>query len=99
MSKEVQFNKEVARATFNEKTRTDRCLKSRSNATLVDEEEIASRSSEFQNVSRIGEAAWQRQMELVTESDYKAVVHDAIKSVDQDNITAEPARYRASGAS
>ena len=50
-SKQVQFNNEVARATF---TRTDRCLKSISNANLVDEEEIASPSSEFQNMSRIG---------------------------------------------
>jgi len=33
------------------------------------------------------EAAWQRLMELVTDSDYKAVVHDAIKSADKENIT------------
>lgn len=52
MNRQVKFNPEVKRAVFSTLRRTNRCLEHLANTPIVEEHEIASRSSEFQEVNR-----------------------------------------------
>ena len=49
----VQFNPEVSRTVFDNQRRIDRCLEHISSVPLVDENEVASRNSDFQVIHRV----------------------------------------------
>ena len=53
----VKFNPEVSRAVYNNRRRTQGCVVNVPTTSLVDEEEIASRRSEFQEVNRVQKRA------------------------------------------
>ncbi|KAL9977099.1 hypothetical protein ACROYT_G014470 [Oculina patagonica] len=52
MNRQVKFNPEVKRAVFSTLKSTHRCLEHLANTRIVEEDEIASRSSEFQEENR-----------------------------------------------
>ena len=57
MRRQVQFNPDVKRAVFSKRRITNRCLEHVPAASLVDEDEMASRRSEFQLANLAGKRA------------------------------------------
>ena len=51
MRRQVQFNPDVKRAVYRKRQKTDSYLENVPSAALVDEEEIASRNSEYQLIN------------------------------------------------
>jgi len=59
MRGQAKFNPEVKRAVFSKRRMTSRCLEHVSATSLVDEDDMASRRSEFHLVNLTGKRAWQ----------------------------------------
>ena len=53
MERQAHFNPEVSRAVYMKDRKTERCIEHLPSTHLVSEDEIASRTSEFQDVHRI----------------------------------------------
>ena len=117
MDRQVKFKPEVSRAVFDKQRSTDRCIEHVPSASLVDEDEISSHCSKFQEVHRVQkrklhehhvqrkkcrllmrqdiidafwsvyeEEAWLRVTEMLEESNNETILHDAILTVDKNNI-------------